>query len=100
MNKRDLVDLVAEQAELTKVQAARAIDAFLGGVQAGLKSGDRVALVGFGTFGLSERKARAVRDPRRGTMLQIPARRVARFIPGGELKAALNNGSKETPASA
>ena len=89
MNKRDLVEKIAAEAHLTKAQAGKALDALLDGVQAGLKRGDRVALVGFGTFAVSERKARAVRDPRHGTRMQIPARRVARFHPGVELKAAI-----------
>jgi DNA-binding protein HU-beta len=99
MNKRDLIDRMAEDAQLTKAQAGKALEAFLDAVQSGLIRGDRVALVGFGTFALSERKARVVRDPRRGTQIQIPARRVARFSPGMELKAAIDGANGE-PAPA
>ena len=99
MNKRDLIDRMAEDAQLTKAQAGKALEAFLDAVQSGLIRGDRVALVGFGTFVLSERKARVVRDPRRGTQIQIPARRVARFSPGMELKAAIDGANGE-PAPA
>lgn len=92
MNKRDLVEKIAEDAALTRTQAAKALDAFIDGVQTGLSRGDRVALVGFGTFAVAERKARRVRNPKGGT-LRIPARRVARFSPGVELKAIIEEAS-------
>ena len=60
-------------------------------VQASLVNGDRVTLVGFGTFAVSDRKARRVREPRGGVTMEIKAKRVARFAPGLELKAALAN---------
>ena|SRR5258708_31530208 len=89
MNKRDLVEKIAEDAQITKTQAALALDAFVQGVQAGLTKGDRVTLVGFGTFAVSSRKARLVRDPHNGNTIRIEARRVARFSPGLELKTAI-----------
>lgn len=94
MNKRDLIHKIARDARLTKMQAAKALDAVLDGVQTSLIRGDRVTLVGFGTFVTSQHKARKVRDPRFGGTMQIAARRVARFAPGIELKLALQNGPK------
>jgi DNA-binding protein HU-beta len=90
VNRRDLVGKIAEDADLTRAQAARALDAFIEGVQAGLLRGDRVTLAGFGSFAVAERKARSVRDPRNGTPLHIAAARVPRFAPGIELKTAIN----------
>ncbi len=89
MNKRQLVDKIAEEAHLTKSQAARALDVFCGSVQSSLLHGDRVTLMGFGSFALAERKARRVRDPRNGDTMSIEAHRVARFVPGAELKEAI-----------
>ena len=94
MNKRDLIRKIAEEADLTKVQAARALDSFLDSVQSSLIQGKRVTIVGFGSFVVSERKARNVREPRKGTPMQIGARRVARFAPGIELKLAVENAEK------
>ena len=90
MNKRQLVDRIATEAHLTKLQAARAVDVFCGTVQSSLTRGDRVTLMGFGSFALAQRKARRVRDPRNGDTMNIEARRVARFVPGIELKGALD----------
>jgi len=89
VTKRDLVGIMALEARLTKVQATRALEAFLRGVRTGLIRGDRVTLSGFGTFGVSHRKARRVRNPRNGDAMEIAARRVPRFAPGVELKSAL-----------
>lgn len=94
MNKRDLIKKIAQDADLSNVQAAKALDAFLDSVQASLIKGDRVTLVGFGTFAISQRKARLVRDPRRGGTMEIAARRVARFAPGLDLKLAIQNSIK------
>jgi len=91
VNKRDLVESIAGDAQITRVQAARALDAFVRSVQSCLVNGDRVTLMGFGTFAVSHRKARRVREPRGGKTVQIEARRVARFAPGLELRAALAN---------
>ncbi len=94
MNKRDLVESIAGDARITRVQAARAVDAFVRSVQSSLVNGDRVTLVGFGTFAVSQRKARRVREPRGGRTMQIEAKRVARFAPGVELRAALENSGR------
>ena len=94
MNRRDLVRKIAQDARLSNTQAAKALDAVLDGVQSSLIRGDRVTLVGFGTFVTSEHKARKVRDPRFGGTMQIAARRVARFSPGIELRLALQKSAK------
>ena len=89
MNKKDLVGKVAMDAQLTRAQAARALDAFLHGIQTSLASGDHVTLSGFGTFGVSHRKARQVRNPRSGRSMEVAAKSVARFAPGADLKTAM-----------
>jgi len=99
VNKRDLVRKIAQDARLTNTQAAKALDAVLDGVQSSLIRGDRVTLVGFGTFVTSQHKARKVRDPRFGGTMQIAARRVARFAPGIELRMALQNPARSNRSS-
>jgi DNA-binding protein HU-beta len=99
MNKRDLVGRIAAHAQLTRSQASRALDAVLDGVAASLVDGDRVTLVGFGTFSILQRKARVVRDPHRGTTMQIEAQCVARFTPGLELKAAIRSARQPQTAA-
>lgn len=90
MNKADLIDKISGAANLSKTQAATAIDALVDGVTLALKKGDRVTLVGFGTFAVSQRKARNGRNPQTGSVIKIAARKVARFSPGVELKKAVN----------
>ena len=90
MNKKDLVVKIASDARLTRAQATRALDAFLAGIQGSLIKGDRVTLSGFGTFGVSQRKARSVRNPRNGSAMQVAAKRVPRFAPGLDLKSAID----------
>ena len=89
MNKRDLVGKIALDARLTRAQATRALDALVQGIQSSLVRGDRVTISGFGTFGISKRKARKVRNPRNGCAMEIAAKRVPRFAPGLELKSAI-----------
>ena len=89
MNKKDLVGKIASDASLTRAQASRALDAFVQGIQASLVRGDRVTISGFGTFGISHRKARRVRNPRSGSAMEVAAKRVPRFAPGAELKTAI-----------
>ena len=90
MNRRDLVAKIATDAQVTRAQAAKALDSFIDGVQTTLRKGDRVTLSGFGSFAVSNRKERSVRDPRRGTPLRIAARRIPRFAPGLDLRAAVD----------
>ncbi|GHU95218.1 DNA-binding protein HU-beta [Bacteroidia bacterium] len=85
MNKAELVDAIAKKAELTKVDAKKALDAFTETVAKSLKKGDKVALVGFGTFSVATRKARTGRNPRTGTEIKIKAKKVAKFKASSEL---------------
>jgi DNA-binding protein HU-beta len=81
---------MAAAAHISKAQAATCIETMVNGVTASLKKGERVTLVGFGTFALSQRKARNGRNPQTGALIKIPARRSVRFAPGLELKKAIN----------
>ena len=95
MNKIELVEHIATEASLTKVAAAAALEAALGGVEKALKKGDEVRLVGFGTFSVRERKAGKGRNPATGKEIKIAASKNARFKPGAALKAALNKKAKK-----
>jgi DNA-binding protein HU-beta len=90
MNKGELVARVAKDSGLTKADAGRALDAALDNVTKALKKGEKVTLVGFGTFGVTRRRARAGRNPRTGAPIKIAARRVPRFTAGKELKSAVS----------
>lgn len=90
MNKADLVDRISSASSISKTSAAGAIDALVDGVTAALKKGERVTLVGFGTFSVSQRRARNGRNPQTGSVIKIAARKVAKFTPGVELKKAVN----------
>ncbi|HWR36517.1 MAG TPA: HU family DNA-binding protein [Clostridia bacterium] len=90
MNKADLIDKIAASSGISKSHAATAIDSMIDGVTAALKKGDRVTLVGFGTFSVSQRKARNGRNPQTGSVIKIAARKVAKFTPGIDLKKAVN----------
>ena len=90
MNKTDLIEHVANQADISKAAAGRAVEAVIDGVTRTLKKSGTVTLVGFGTFKTSKRAARAGRNPKTGDAIQIKASRAARFAPGKALKDALN----------
>ncbi len=90
MNKAELIDAVAENADISKAAATRAVDTVLESITSTLKSGDQVALVGFGTFSVKDRAARTGRNPRTGEPLQIPAAKVPAFKAGKALKDAVN----------
>ncbi len=90
MNKADLIEKIAASTGISKTAAGTAIDTFVNAVTSALKKGDRVTLVGFGTFSVSHRKARSGRNPQTGGVLKIAARRVAKFTPGVELKKHVN----------
>ena len=90
MNKSDLVDAVAGSADMSKAQAAHAVDAVLDGISGALSKGDSVALVGFGTFSVSARAARMGRNPQTGASINIPACNVPKFKAGKGLKDAVN----------
>ncbi|MCW9024886.1 MAG: HU family DNA-binding protein [Gammaproteobacteria bacterium] len=90
MNKAELIDAVAESADISKAAATRAVDTILESVTQALKSGDQVTLVGFGTFSVKDRAARTGRNPRTGDPIQIPAAKVPSFKAGKALKDAVN----------
>ena len=92
MNKADLVDRIAEACSISKAQATTAIDTTVDSITSALRKGERVALIGFGTFCVSQRKARNGRNPQTGATIKIAARRVAKFTPGNELKKVVNKG--------
>jgi DNA-binding protein HU-beta len=90
VNKADLIEKIAKDAGINKTQADSAINSVLSGVEGELKKGGRVTLVGFGTFSVGARKARTGRNPQTGKPIKIAAKKVAKFTPGAELKAAVN----------
>jgi DNA-binding protein HU-beta len=87
MNKAELIAQLAEDAGITKVQANAALDSFVDTVTKTLKKGDKVTLVGFGTFSVSKRAARTGRNPQTGEAIKIKAKKVARFKAGKELSS-------------
>ena len=90
MNKTELVDAIAAAADITKAQAGRALDAVLESVTETLKKGEKVTLIGFGTFETRERAARTGRNPQTGKEIQIAASTTPAFKAGKKLKDALN----------
>lgn len=90
MNKGDLINKIAEDAGLTKAQSGDALNTILSAISDTLKDGNKVTLVGFGTFSVSHRKARTGRNPQTGKEIQIAAKNVVKFKPGKELSGAVN----------
>ncbi|MDL2262112.1 HU family DNA-binding protein [Bacteroidales bacterium OttesenSCG-928-I21] len=91
MNKSQLIDAMAAKSGLTKTDAKKALDAFMETTVETLKKGDRIALVGFGTLGVTKRAARKGRNPQKPTeIINIPAKNVVKFSVGSELKNAVN----------
>ncbi len=90
VNKTELIDHIAQQADISKAAAGRALDAVIGGVKGTLKTGGSVTLVGFGTFAVGKRTARTGRNPRTGAEIKIKAAKIPKFRPGKALKDALN----------
>ena len=90
MTRTELIGVMASKAEIPKNAADKALRAFTDGVTAALKKGDRVSLVGFGSFEISKRAARKGRNPQTGAQIKIKARKVPRFRPGKSLKTAVN----------
>lgn len=90
MNKQDLVKAMANDAGITQEQAGHALQAFEFAVSSALAEGEKVTLVGFGTFSVSQRKARTGRNPKTGEALQIPAKTVVKFKAGKGLEKAIN----------
>ena len=89
MNKAELIEHIAVQADISKAAAGRAVDAFIGGVCGALQRGESVTLAGFGTFAVSTRPAREGRNPRTGAVIQIRKSRTPKFRPGKGLKDAM-----------
>lgn len=90
MTKAELISSVAEQAGLKKVEAEKAVAAFIASVTSALKSGDKLSLVGFGTFSTAKRAARKGQNPQTGKKIDIPAATIPKFKPGKTLKEAVN----------
>lgn len=90
MNKSELIDAIATNADLPKASAGRALDAMLDAVTSTMQKGESVSLVGFGTFTVKERAARTGRNPQTGAEIQIAAAKVPSFKPGKGLKDAVN----------
>jgi DNA-binding protein HU-beta len=89
MNKAELIDAMAGDAGLTKADAKKALDAFIGATTKALKKGDRVALVGFGSFAVAKRAARTGRNPQTGKEIKIAAKKVVKFKAGSELSGSV-----------
>lgn len=94
MNKAELIDQLAKDADITKTQANAAIDSFTTSVVKALKKGDRVTLVGFGTFSVSERSARSGRNPKTGAVIKIKAKKVPKFKAGKDFASKIASGRK------
>jgi DNA-binding protein HU-beta len=90
MNKTDLIDAIAESADISKAAAGRALDGFVDAVTDALKKGDQVSLVGFGSFTVRERAARTGRNPQTGATIEIKASKSPAFKAGKALKDAVN----------
>jgi len=90
MNKAELVDAIAAESKLTKADSQRALDAFINATTKSLKKGDRVALVGFGSFSVAKRAARIGRNPQTGKAIKIAAKKVAKFKAGADLAKTVN----------
>lgn len=90
MNKNEMIEHIAKQADLSKAAAGRALEAMIGGVRASLRKGGSVTLVGFGTFAVGKRAARMGRNPQTGASLKIKAAKVPKFRAGKALKDFVN----------
>ena len=90
MNKTELIDTIAEAADLSKADAGKALQGFMDAVTKTLSKGEKLSLIGFGTFSVTERSARSCRNPQTGKKMDIPAKKVAKFKPGKQLAEAVN----------
>lgn len=90
MNKAELIDAIAGDAKLSKADAGRALDATIEAITKSLKKGDKVSLVGFGTFSVTKRAARTGRNPQTGKTIQIKSKKVAKFKAGSDLAGTVN----------
>lgn len=99
MNKAQLIDAIAAEAGLTKADAKKALDAFIKATTKALKKGDRVALVGFGSFSIAKRSARTGRNPQTGREIKIPVKKIVKFKVGSDLAEivhAKDNGTDDS----
>lgn len=87
MNKGELIAKIAEETGFSKADSEKALNAFIKTVKETVKGGDKIALVGFGTWSVTERSARTGRNPQTGKEIKIPAKKVVKFKPGSELTA-------------
>ena len=92
MNKAELIDAMASEAGLSKADAKKALDGFVNATAQALKKGDRISLVGFGSFSVSERAARTGRNPQTGKEIKIAAKKVVKFKAGSDLAGSVNKG--------
>ena len=90
MNKTELIDAIAEEAGLSKADAKKALEAFLASIEKTLKKGDKISLVGFGSWSVSEKPAREGRNPKTGETIKIAAKKVVKFKAGSEHSNAVN----------
>ncbi len=90
MNKAELIDAMAKSANLSKADSKRALEAITGSITKSLKKGDKVALIGFGTWSITKRTARTGRNPQTGAAIKIAAKKVAKFKAGAALAKAVN----------
>ncbi len=90
MNKAELIDAMASDAGLSKADAKKALDAFVSATTGALKKGDRISLVGFGSFSITRRAARAGRNPKTGAVIQIAAKNTVKFKAGADLSSSVN----------
>jgi len=90
MNKKDLIENIADAADISKATAEKALNGILTAIADTLEKGDKVTLVGFGTFSVTKRKARKGRNPQTGKTINIPAKNVAKFKVGSKLSGAIN----------
>lgn len=90
MNKAELIDAIASETNITKAEAQRALDGFIGATSKALKKGDKVSLVGFGSFSVAKRAARVGRNPQTGKEIRIEAKKVVKFKAGTELATKVN----------
>ena len=92
MNKAELIDAIASSAKLSKADAGRALDATVESIHKALKKGDRIGLVGFGSFSVTKRAARIGRNPQTGKEIKIAAKKVVKFKAGSDLSGSVNKG--------
>jgi DNA-binding protein HU-beta len=92
MNKSELIDAIASSAKITKADAGRALDATVESIHKALKKGDRIGLVGFGSWSVAKRAARVGRNPQTGKEIKISAKKVVKFKAGAELAGSINKG--------